>query len=261
MADGNTTNIALFLDYENLAIGATDHLHTTFDIGKLTDRLLAKGKIVVKRAYADWARFARDKWALHHAAVELIDVPQRSQGGKNSADIRLVIDALELAYIRDHIDTFVIASGDSDFSPLVSKLRENGRLVIGVGVKGSSSDLLIANCDEFIFYQDIVKTRASETKGTPSPKLASVPTEQRAAFELLVDALLALQKENTEILWASLVKQTILRKRPSFDETAHGFQSFSKLVVAAADAGLIEIQRDKSRRTYVITEVHATSLD
>ena len=162
-------NIAIFCDFENVALGVRDAKYDTFDINLVLERLLDKGKIVVKKGYADWERYKSYKRALHEAAFELVEIPHVSYSGKNSADIRLVVDALDLCYTKSHLDIFVIVSGDSDFSPLVSKLRENNKKVIGLGVKNSSSDLLVDNCDEFIYYDDLVRARRKSAPG-PSGK-------------------------------------------------------------------------------------------
>lgn len=246
----DTTHIGLFLDYENLAIGAREGSGEPFDVRVVLERLLDKGKLIVRRAYADWARYRRDKHALHAAAVELIDVPQRSQGGKNSADIRLVVDALDLSHLKPHVDTFVIGSGDSDFSPLVAKLRENGRTVVGVGLRGSTSDLLVETCDEFLFYEDIVRDQAD------TASLADVDEARRPVYSLLVDSIKALRRENQPVLWASLIKQTMLRKRPSFSEGSYGYSSFSDLLREASELGLVDLTYQRDRRTYVVDGLH-----
>src|SRR5262249_26608017 len=205
MAD-NDNSLAVFIDFENLALGFKDR-RDRFDIGRVLERLVEKGKIVVKKAYADWSRFATYTQPLHEAAIELIEIPKRSQTGKNSADIRLCVDALDMAYSKDHIDTFVIVSGDSDFSPLVSKLKENGKHVIGLGTQDSTSELLRDNCDEFIYYEDLGKSP------TTAPTLSStVPENKRKAFALLMESLLALRRENKEKLGASMIKDTMKRK-------------------------------------------------
>ena len=174
----DTNNLALFCDFENVALGVREARYEEFDVKKVLERLLLKGNIVVKKAYCDWERYKDFKKGMHEAAFEMIEIPHVRMSGKNSADIRMVVDALDLCYTKAHVDTFVIISGDSDFSPLVSKLRENNKTVIGVGVKKSSSDLLIANCDEFIFYDDLVRERqkrpgrrkpASAVPGAPKP--------------------------------------------------------------------------------------------
>ncbi|MGA7614383.1 MAG: NYN domain-containing protein [Thermoanaerobaculia bacterium] len=239
--------IALFIDYENLAIGVREAKYKKFDIDLLLERLLEKGKIVVKRAYCDWDKFQELKRELHEAAIELIDIPARNYSGKNSADIRLVVDAMDMAWSKEHIDVFVIASGDSDFSPLVSKLKENDKFVIGVGVKSSSSDLLIANCDEFIFYEDLVRGV------TNVPQVASEDKKQAECFKLLIDSIKALMRENKEILWGSMVKQTMQRKKPTFNEEYYGYDTFSQLLEDAQSKNLIKIKKDVKSGTYIIT--------
>src|SRR5438045_4131503 len=198
-ADGERT-LAVFFDFENIGIGL-NHRRDRFEINKVVERLVEKGKVVAKKAYADWSRFAQYTAPLHEAAIELIEIPRRGQTGKNSADIRLVVDAMDLAYSKEHIDTFVIVSGDSDFSPLVSKLKENGKHVIGLGMQESTSDLLRDNCDEFIYYEDLGKAP------TLTPTLdKQLPETKRKAFELLLESLLALRRENKEVLGPSMVK-------------------------------------------------------
>jgi uncharacterized protein (TIGR00288 family) len=200
--------LALFIDFENIARGAKEAQYQAFEIRLVLERLVEKGKIIVRRAYADWSRFLEYKRPFHEAAIELIDVPQSRYSGKNSADIRMVVDALDLAYGKTHIDSFALVSGDSDFSPLVSKLRENDRYVIGLGVKSSSSDLLVSNCDEFIFYEDLIR----EARRTPS--LRGLPDKKAEAMAQLIDAIQALQRENKETLWGSMVKQTMIARTP-----------------------------------------------
>src|SRR5437660_823462 len=245
-ADGGPT-LAVFFDFENIGIGLNQR-RDRFDIGKVVERLVEKGKIVVKKAYADWSRFAQYTSPLHEAAIELIEIPRRAQSGKNSADIRLCVDAMDLAYSKEHINTFVVVSGDSDFSPLVSKLKELGKHVIGLGMQESTSDLLRDNCDEFIYYEDLGQAPAL------SPTLNSqLPEAKRKAFELLLESLLALRRENKEVLWSSMVKDTIKRKKPSFNETYHGYRTFSELLEDAQKEGLLELETDKRSRTYVVT--------
>ncbi|MGB5618570.1 MAG: NYN domain-containing protein, partial [Desulfobacterales bacterium] len=236
-----TENMAVFCDFENVALGVRDARNAQFDILKVLEKLLLKGSIVVKKAYCDWERYKDFKAAMHEAAFELIEIPHVRQSGKNSADIRMVVDALDLCYTKLHVDTFVIVSGDSDFSPLVSKLRENNKIVIGVGVKNSSSDLLIANCDEFIYYDDLVrvkKTRKKTPRKAPRPggrtakpvakedKEKEVRTQK--ALDLVMETLEALAEErgSEEKIWGSMVKQTLKRRRPGFNESYYGFRSF-----------------------------------
>ena len=239
--------IALFIDFENIALGVRDTKVKKFSVDLLLERLLEKGKIVVKRAYCDWERYPEYKRPLHEAAIELIDIPSRAYSGKNSADIRMVVDAMDMCWSKEHIDTFVIASGDSDFSPLVSKLKENDRYVIGVGVKNSTSDLLTDNCDEFVFYEDIV--RGVEM----APALQATDKKEAECFSLLFDSIKALMRENKAILWGSMVKQTMQRKRPSFSEEYYGYSTFSALLEDAEKKDLIKIKRDTKSGTYIIT--------
>ena len=240
-------NLALFIDIDNVVIGLRESGHPKFDVKLLISRLLEKGKIVVKRAYADWSRYLEYKRAFHESAFELIDIPQHRMTGKNSADIRMVVDCMDLASNKEHITTFVIGSGDSDFSPLVSKLKENNKQVLGFGVKGSTSELLIDNCDEFLYYEDLVreKTKVPAVQGL-SEKLAEV-------FSLLIDSILALKRENKEVLWGSMVKQTMQRKNPSFNESYYGFRAFSDLLEAAEKQKVITLKRDSKSGTYIIT--------
>ena len=239
--------LALFIDFENIARGVKEAQYKGFEIKLVLERLLEKGKIVVRRAYADWNRFMEYKRPFHEHAIELIDVPQSRYSGKNSANIRMVVDALDLAYGKTHIDAFALVSGDSDFSPLVSKLRENDRYVIGLGVKSSSSDLLVGSCDEFIFYEDLIR----ESKKTPL--LRGLPEKKAEAMGQLIDAIQALQRENKETLWGSMVKQTMIRKNPAFNESYYGFSTFSKLLEDAAKAKIVTLERDEKSGTYIIT--------
>jgi uncharacterized protein (TIGR00288 family) len=211
------------------------------------ERLVEKGKIIVKKAYADWADYAEYKKPLHESAIELIEIPKRSMTGKNSADIRLCVDALDLCYSKEHIDTFVIVSGDSDFSPLVSKLKENGKRVIGLGMKESSSNLLVNNCDEFIYYEDLERPL-----GIPPKIEQDLPEKKKEAFQLLVDSVVALVRENKEVLWSSMVKETMKRKKPSFNESYHGYRTFSDLLEDAEKEGIIHLRTDTRSGTYVI---------
>ena len=212
-------------------------------------RLLDKGKIIVKRAYADWERYSDYKRVFHEAAIELIDIPQKHYSGKNSADIKLVVDAIDLCYAKEHIGTFVIASGDSDFSPLVSKLKENDKHVIGVGVKNSTSDLLIDNCDEFIFYEDLVRPPQAPSHAIK----ASLPKKKQQAFALLLEAIVSLKRENKDILWASMIKETIKRKRPQFDEGYYDYMTFSELLEDAETHKIVELQKDQKSGSYIVT--------
>jgi uncharacterized protein (TIGR00288 family) len=262
-----TQNLAVFCDFENVALGVRDVRYSQFDIRKVLERLLLKGSIVVKKAYCDWERYKEFKAAMHEAAFELIEIPHLRQSGKNSADIRMVVDALDLCYTKLHVDTFVIISGDSDFSPLVSKLRENNKIVIGVGVKNSSSDLLIANCDEFIFYDDLVREKKERKKPPrkgqrPSAHSAARDREKDAdmeerineALDLIVETLDALVEErgSEDKIWGSMVKQTIKRRRPGFNESAYGFRSFNRLLEEAAARHLVELESDEKSGGYII---------
>ena len=268
-----TTNLALFCDFENIALGARDARYAQFDITRVLERLLLKGTIVVKKAYCDWERYKEFKAGMHHAGFELIEIPHVKQSGKNSADIRMVVDALDLCYTKPHVDTFVVISGDSDFSPLVSKLRENNKGVIGVGVKNSTSDLLIANCDEFIYYDDLVreqmKTRRSPRKrASAQASTAAQPAhaasdskeeskdedKKQEAFDLVmatIDALLA-ERGAEDKIWGSMVKQTLKRRSPGFNESYYGFRSFNTLLEEAAKRRLIGLERDDKSGGYVI---------
>ena len=246
MAEAEHT-LAVFIDFENLALGFKGKKDKRFDIQKVLERLVEKGKIIVKKAYADWADYSEYKRPLHEAAIELIEIPKRSLSGKNSADIRLCVDAIDLCYSKEHIDTFVIVSGDSDFSPLVSKLKENGKRAIGLGMKESSSNLLINNCDEFIYYEDLERPI-----GTPPKMEQDLPEKKREAFQLLVDSVVALVRENKEVLWSSMVKETIKRKKPSFNESYHGYRTFSDLLEDAEKEGIIRLRTDTRSGTYVV---------
>src|SRR5215475_8628069 len=252
-APGDTANMALFCDFENVALGVRDAKFAKFDITKVLERLLLKGSIVVKKAYCDWQRYKDFKAGLHEASFELIEIPHVRQSGKNSADIRMVVDALDLCYTKGHVDTFVIISGDSDFSPLVSKLRENDKTVIGVGVKRSTSDLFISNCDEFIYYDDLVrvepaKKRASVAAAAPAAKTGKDHRPSiDGALDLLRKTLEALRAERGEDypIRGSLMKQAMKRQNPGFNERAHGFRAFNELLVEAQKRGLLRLERDK----------------
>jgi uncharacterized LabA/DUF88 family protein len=246
--------LALFIDFENIAIGVRDAHYRKFDVNLVLERLLDKGKLLVKRAYADWSRYSDYKRSFHEAAIELIEVPQKSIGGKNSADIRLVVDAMDMAFQKEHVNCFVVASGDSDFSPLVSKLKENNKYVIGLGVKNSTSDLLIENCDEFIFYEDLVRGQQRQI-----PVIDNLPQKQQEVFSLLVDSILALQRENKEILWGSMVKETMKRKKPSFNETYYGYRSFSHLLEDAQRKGVVTLRRDQRSGSYIVEDLGASA--
>jgi uncharacterized protein (TIGR00288 family) len=256
-----TENMALFCDFENVALGAREARFAAFDMQKVLERLLLKGSIVVKKAYCDWDRYKDFKADMHEAAFELIEIPHVRQSGKNSADIRMVVDALDLCYTKAHVDTFVILSGDSDFSPLVSKLRENNKVVIGVGVKGSSSDLLIANCDEFIYYDDLVRETRKPARArraspaAPSPKTAaSEGDKKQEALDLVMETVEALFKERgeEEKVWGSMVKQALKRRKPGFSESYHGFRTFGQLLEEAQKRKLLELEHDEKSGGYII---------
>ena len=247
-------HIAMFIDLENIAIGVRESKLHPLQIDKVLDRIVERGKISVKKAYADWEGFSSYKRSFHECGIELIDIPRKKVGGKNSADIKMVVDAMELSYTKDHVDTFALISGDSDFSPLVSKLRENNKHIIGMGVKNSSSDLLIDNCDEFVFYDDLVRQR----KRRPRKKttgMEGLSKEKLRAFQLLVNSIAALLRQDKEIIWGSMVKQTMKRKQPTFSEEYHGYSTFSKLLEDAAKHKLINVHRDQRSGTYVIDDL------
>ncbi len=261
-------NLALFCDFENIALGVKDANYSSFDIAPVLERLLLKGSIVAKKAYCDWDRYKKYKPAMHEAAFELIEIPHVKMSGKNSADIRMVVDALDLCYTKEHIDTFVIISGDSDFSPLVSKLRENAKTVIGVGVKNSTSDLLMSNCDEFIFYDDLVPAdkggaAAKKTKTKKRAKKTRKKTEAKKkdpaqeAINLVIETTEALYAERGDKsrLWGSMIKQTLKRRRPGFNESVYGFDSFSDLLEEAANRKQLELERDEKSGGYIVRGV------
>jgi len=249
-------SLAVFIDLENLAMGFQNQRKIRFEVQKVLERLVEKGKLIVKKAYADWSRYPSYMSPFHEAAIELIEIPKRSQTGKNSADIRLVVDAIDLAWSKPHVDTFVIVSGDSDFSPLVSKLKENGKHVIGLGMKGSTSDLLRDNCDEFIYYEDLERQEQNEQQlatDLNSYLPPNLPERQRELFSLLVEACNALRRENHEVLYASMIKDTMKRKKPSFDESYYGYRSFTHLLEDADNLALVDIERNPKSGTYVVT--------
>jgi uncharacterized protein (TIGR00288 family) len=258
-------NLALFCDFENIALGVRDAKYAKFDIGKILERLLVKGSIVVKKAYCDWGRYKDFKAQMHEAAFELIDIPHVRQSGKNSADIRMVVDALDLCYTKEHVNTFVIISGDSDFSPLVGKLRENAKTVIGVGVKNSTSDLLISSCDEFIYYDDLVREDEQRRKSPPAqnrrkkaPKPAGDDSgAKQEGVDLALETAEALLAErgDQEKLWGSMVKQALKRRRPGFNEGYYGFDSFSSLLEEAQARGQLDLVLDERSGGYIIREV------
>jgi len=273
----DTRNMAVFCDFENLALGVREAKYDRFDMKKVLERLLVKGSIVVKKAYCDWERYKEFKAPMHEAAFEMIEIPHVRQSGKNSADIRLVVDALDLCYTKLHVDTFVILSGDSDFSPLVSKLRENNKEVIGVGVKHSTSDLLIANCDEFIFYDDLVRKEparrqprkraaAKPAAGAKSQAVEPVEAEESAsddktqkALDMLMNTYDALAGERggDEKIWGSMIKQAMKRRNPGFNETYHGFRSFNSLLEEAAIRGLLRLEHDGKSGGYIVRSAEA----
>ncbi|ODB94113.1 NYN domain-containing protein [Candidatus Thiodiazotropha endoloripes] len=271
MPESNPTqNMAIFCDFENVALGVRDANYAAFNIQKVLERLLLKGNIVVKKAYCDWDRYKEFKATMHEAAFELIEIPHVRQSGKNSADIRMVVDALDLCYTKLHLDTFVIISGDSDFSPLVSKLRENNKVVIGVGVKNSTSDLLTANCDEFIFYDDLVRDskkpsqnrRKSSSKKTVKKKASKKqPSEEEQrkleALDLVVATVEDLIQERGERgkVWGSMVKQTLKRRKPGFSERYHGFSTFNALLEEAQERNLVILEADEKSGGYMIRSV------
>ena len=273
--------LALFCDFENVALGVRDARFPRFDMQLVLERLLLKGNIVVKKAYCDWERYKEFKSVMHDTAFELIEIPHTRQSGKNSADIRMVVDALDLCYTKEHIDTFVVISGDSDFSPLVSKLRENDKLVIGVGVKNSTSDLLINNCDEFLFYDDLARAQDTSrerrkrngAKKEAAKKSAAKDTDKESkgkernaadpetdlreeALDLVLETAEGLFADRGDRLWGSIVKQTLKRRRPGFNESNYGFPSFSDLLEEAADRGLLRIEMDTRSGSYVILAIH-----
>jgi uncharacterized protein (TIGR00288 family) len=261
--------MALFCDFENVALGVRDAKYAKFDIDRVLERLLLKGSIVVKKAYCDWERYREFKQPMHEASFEMIEIPHVRMSGKNSADIRMVVDALDLCYMKAHVDTFVIISGDSDFSPLVSKLRENNKFVIGVGVKSSTSDLLIANCDEFIYYDDLVRQeerkKQQRTRRKPAKQTAETAKEQpkaekseedrkQEAFDLLLDTIDALgeERDQDEKIWGSMVKQALKRRKPGFSESYYGFRTFSDLLEEAQNRKLLSLEPDQKSGGYVI---------
>lgn len=267
-------NLALFCDFENIALGVRDAKYARFDVEEILERLLVKGNIVVKKAYCDWDRYKDFKADMHEASFELIEIPHVRQSGKNSADIRMVVDALDLCYTKAHVDTFVIISGDSDFSPLVSKLRENNKIVIGVGVKESTSNLLIANCDEFIYYDDII--RQAERRKPPKKKISdkkdngdsnesaegSATNGQRRqrkdkAFEWVLETMddLFSERDPEEKVWGSMVKQALKRRKPGFSERYHGFRSFSELLEQMEARNMVKLEHDQKSGGYIVSDV------
>jgi uncharacterized protein (TIGR00288 family) len=266
MASG-TENLALFCDFENIALGVRDANYARFEIQEVLERLLVKGNIVVKKAYCDWDRYKGFKTDMHEASFELIEIPHVRQSGKNSADIRMVVDALDLCYTKAHVDTFVIISGDSDFSPLVSKLRENNKIVIGVGVKNSTSDLLIANCDEFIYYDDLIRVaeRRKPTKKKTNGRKENGERQRKdrqearaeKAFEQVIETIedMFSERGDEDKLWGSMVKQALKRRKPGFSESYHGFRSFGKMLEEMQAKGLLELEYDQKSGGYIIKSV------
>ncbi len=269
--EDKTNNMAVFFDFENIALGVRDARYAQFDVKKVLERLLLKGSIIVKKAYCDWERYKDYKQVMHETSFELIEIPHIRQSGKNSADIRMVVDALDLCYTKLHVDAFVIISGDSDFSPLVSKLRENNKIVIGVGVKNSSSDLLVSNCDEFIFYDDLV--RESERKkprgrrplpknstgaaAKAEPKESLEEDKKQKAIDLVVETVEALfaERGDQDKIWGSMVKQALKRRKPGFNESYYGFRAFSRVLEEARDRRLLELELDEKSGSYIIKNV------
>jgi len=267
-------NLALYCDFENIALGVRDAKYARFDVEEILERLLVKGNIVVKKAYCDWDRYKDFKVGMHEASFELIEIPHVRQSGKNSADIRMVVDALDLCYTKAHVDTFVIISGDSDFSPLVSKLRENNKIVIGVGVKESTSNLLIANCDEFIYYDDII--RQTERRKPPKKKVSDKKESgdskesvegsstngkhrqrEDKAFEWVLETMddLFSERDPEEKVWGSMVKQALKRRKPGFSERYHGFRSFSELLEQMEKRNMVKLEHDQKSGGYIVSDV------
>lgn len=254
MAD-EAHSLAVFIDFENLALGVNQRpagrggsrkTAESVDMRRVLERLVEKGKIVSKRAYADWSRFDAYRGPLHELGIELTEIPERGMTGKNSADIRLVVDAMELSYAKEHIDTFAVVSGDSDFTPLVLRLKENGKTVVGVGMRESTSDLLAANCDEFIYYEDIGAPAGAPAMGD------AVPRKKRPAFKLLFETIEALQRENVSVMHSSLIKDTMRRKQPQFSEQAYGYRSFNQFLEDAQKLGYIRLRTDRRSGTYAV---------
>ncbi|MDZ4655913.1 MAG: NYN domain-containing protein [Coriobacteriia bacterium] len=259
MAD-EAHSLAVLVDFENLALGLERPNGTRsrgsvkpkkapekVEIKLILERLVEKGKVIVKRAYADWGRFSSYRETMHDAGVQMMEIPERGITGKNHADIQLCVDAMDLCWSKEHIDTFVIVSGDSDFTPLVSKLKENGKTVIGLGTKDSTSDLLAASCDEFIYYEDIVKG-----PGSPGVSMTEITQKKRPAMQLLVESIQALQRENKDIMYSSMVKDTMKRKQPQFAEASFGYRSFSELLQDAERAGIVTLRTDQRSGTWVV---------
>ncbi len=253
--DTDDQRLAVFIDFENLALGVKQAKFEKFRLDLVLDRLVETGKLIFLRAYADWTRYRTEKHNFHESNIELIDIPKKRISGKNSADIRMVVDALDLCYTRDHINTFALLTGDSDFTPLVSKLSEYDKYVIGLGVKNSTADLLVNICDEFIYYDDIIR----DAKKPIRARVKGMKAKEGKIFDLLLDAIDALMRNNHDVIWGSMVKQQIKRKDPSFTERSYGFRSFSTALESARKAGLIGLQRDQRSGSYIITESDADS--
>ena len=247
--DNVEANIALFIDFENLAIGARQSGYKKFEVSLVLKRLREWGRILFKRAYCDWSNYDTYRKEFHSAAIEMLDIPEKQIGGKNSADIRMVVDALDLSYTRPHFDTFVVASGDSDFSPLVTKLKEYNKTVVGIGVKNSTSNLLVDTCDQFIFYEDLIRGRGDGTR------FANLGKKKRELFALLVDAVKALQRQDRDILWSSLVKQTMSRLSPTFDMEYYGYRNFSALLRDAEKAEVVSMELDERSGSLIILDL------
>ncbi len=237
--------IAVLIDFANIAIGIQKAKLEDFRVGIILNRLKEKGSVLVKRAYGDWNRFRQYRHDFESSGVDLIEMPVRAGGEKNRADIRMVVEAMDLAFAREYLNTFALISGDSDFSPLASKLREYNRKVIGIGVKQSTSELLVDNCDEFIFYDDLLQVEH---------KLLSANLAE-FSFDLLIDSINALQRENVDVILSSNLKGTMLRKNPSFNESHFGFKNFSKYLEAAQEKKLVRLAKDEKSGTYKVVEV------
>jgi uncharacterized protein (TIGR00288 family) len=260
MAD-EAHSIAVFIDFENLALGyerdslppsgrtrrsRTGKKDDMLDVHAILERLIEKGKVIARRAYADWGRFDKYREVMHDAGIQMMEIPERGKTGKNHADIQLVVDAMDMCYSKEHVDTFVIVSGDSDFTPLVSKLKENGKSVIGLGMKESTSDLLANSCDEFIYYEDLGRAER------PKAATTDIPKAKQPAMNLLVDSIEALQRENKDVMYSSMVKDTMKRKQPSFAESSYGYRSFGRLLEDAQKMGIISLRTDERSGTYVV---------
>jgi uncharacterized protein (TIGR00288 family) len=251
-------SLAVFIDFENLAIGferdrapggqpRRKKVDELLDVNAILERLVEKGKVIVKRAYADWGRFEKYREVMHDSGVQMMEIPERGKMGKNHADIQLCVDAMDMCYSKEHVDTFVIVSGDSDFTPLVGKLKENGKSVIGLGMKESTSDLLASSCDEFIYYEDLGKGAAEPTVAT-----TEIPKAKQPVMKLLVESIQALQRENKDVMYSSLVKDTMKRKQPAYSESSYGYRTFQAVLEDAEKLGLITLRVDPRSGTYVV---------